>query len=114
MIKRLGAFSVLSLVALAATSAAPAVAERQISVDGAKRAIRSALQSEFDGGIAKGTLKLGPCGREQHAVRCRIGLQDARGRAWCGRGSAWPEPADGAITRTVTRFHVRRGDCGSG
>lgn len=112
MLKRLGAFSTLTLIALAATGAAPAAADGPISVDGAKRAIRAALQADFDGGIATGSLKLGPCFRNQHAVRCTVGLEDSRGREWCGRGSAWPEPADGAITRTVTRFHVHRsGGC---
>jgi hypothetical protein len=108
MLKRIGAFSTLTLIALAATGAAPAGADGPISVEGAKRAIRSALHADFDGGIAKGSLKLGPCFREQHAVRCGVVLEDGRGRSWHGRGSAWPEPADGAITRTITRFHLHR------
>jgi hypothetical protein len=113
MIKRLGAFSVLTLVALAATGAAPAAAEGPISVDGAKRAIRSALKADFDGGIVDGSLRLSGCFREDHAVRCGVRLEDQRGRAWCGRGSAWPEDEGADATRIVTRFHLRRPGCSS-
>jgi hypothetical protein len=113
MIKQLGAFSALTLIVLGTTGAAPARADGPISVEGAKRAIRAALHADFDGGIAKGSLKLGPCFREQHAVRCAVGLEDGRGRSWHGRGSAWPEPSHCGMTRTVTRFHVHRSAWGS-
>lgn len=113
MVKRLGAFSVLTLVALAATGVAPAAAGNGISVDRAKQAIRTTLHADFEGGIEKGSLTLAPCARDGIAVRCRINLADTRGRTWCGRGSAWPGEASGDLTRTVTRFHVHRVRCGA-
>lgn len=113
MFKRLGAFSVLTLVAVAATGAASATAASGISVDRAKQAIRSTLHDEFEGGIEQGSLTLAPCSRDGIAVRCRIRLEDERGRTWCGRGSAWPGEKTGDVTRTVTRFHVHRTRCGA-
>jgi hypothetical protein len=113
MLKRLGAFSVLTLVALAATTAVPAAADAALSIDGAKQAIRSAVRGDFEGGIAKGTLRLDPCTRDGSAVRCQIDLEDQRGHVWCGRGSAWPGEAAYGKSRTVTRFHLHRFRCGS-
>lgn len=108
MVKRVG-FSFLAVVALAAFTPAPAAASHSISVDGAKRAIRAALHSDFEGGVKQGSIRW-DCGRDGKGIRCEIDFDNRRGRAWCGRATTQPAHGtkDGARLRTVTRFRVHR------
>lgn len=112
MVKRLCAFSALSLVTVAVTAPVTASADHAVGIEQAKRAVRVTLTTEFEfgGGVKPGSLNLS-CKRDGSIARCGIRMRDRRDRRWCGHSTVRPSHADGEPI-TITHYRVRMVGCG--